>query len=78
LVIQPQASIHDAMLMAEKLREIIATSSFEPSNPLAVTASFGVSGFIRGDDFATTFRRADLALYAAKSAGRNCCRIAEQ
>ena len=77
LVIQPYTDARDAMVMAEKLRGIIATSLFDPANPLAVTASFGVSEFRRGDDFGASFRRADVALYSSKAAGRNCCMLAE-
>jgi predicted signal transduction protein with EAL and GGDEF domain len=39
-----------------------------------VTASFGLSAMAQGEtDLDETLRRADQALYQAKSAGRNCC-----
>src|SRR6266478_29780 len=46
---------------------------------LGITASFGVSGFQRGalPDFSQVLREADIALYAAKRAGRNRVEFAE-
>lgn len=40
-------------------------------------ASFDSSDRIGDEDFATTFKRADNALYSAKESGRNCCIIAK-
>lgn len=76
LVIQPYTSARDTFATAEKVREAIAAFVFEPHKPLVVTASFGVSEFTAGDDFASCFQRADAALYSAKNAGRNCCVLA--
>ncbi|MBY0443947.1 MAG: GGDEF domain-containing protein, partial [Burkholderiales bacterium] len=38
-----------------------------------VTVSIGLSICLSNDHFEQTYQRADTALYAAKSAGRNCC-----
>ncbi|HSC68226.1 MAG TPA: GGDEF domain-containing protein [Cellvibrio sp.] len=77
VVILPSTTKEFALALAEKIRLTIYDTVFEPANPLAVTASFGVSDKLVEEDFATTFKRADCALYAAKSRGRNCCVLAE-
>ena len=38
---------------------------------VTLTASFGVSEWITGESVDETLRRADMALYSAKAAGRN-------
>lgn len=43
---------------------------------IAVTASFGVAVLERTEPFDQALRRADMALYEAKAAGRNCYRFA--
>jgi hypothetical protein len=44
---------------------------------IPVTASFGVSN-VEGLTWRQMIGKADVALYAAKQAGRNCIRLAEQ
>jgi PleD family two-component response regulator len=67
-----------AMALAEKLRIVIFDTVFEPDNPIAVTASFGVAAVLPNEPFASAFKRADEALYNAKALGRNCVVVAEQ
>jgi diguanylate cyclase len=64
-----------AAATADKIRVGIEKMGFHfHSNPVAVTASCGITTF-RGDDTPETiFDRADRALYRAKDGGRNCCR----
>jgi len=76
IVIMPSTRKEFAIALAEKIRLIISDTLFEPDNPLSVTASFGISDKSEGEDFATTFKRADNALYEAKAQGRNCCVLA--
>lgn len=45
---------------------------------LRVTVSAGIAAWRPGEDVAQTLNRADVALYDAKSAGRNCIRIAPE
>ena len=59
---------------AERLREII--EELDPSG-LRVTASFGTAQLRPEDSYETLFSRADMAMYAAKRAGRNCVVSAE-
>src|SRR6187551_858433 len=77
IVILPGTRKEFAIALAEKIRLMIYAAVFEPSNPLSVTASFGVSDKLADEDFATTFKRADKALYEAKAQARNCCVIAD-
>jgi diguanylate cyclase (GGDEF)-like protein len=72
IIIMPNTDRDYAIAMAEKIRVTIADGQFEPDQPMVVTASFGVSTQLPNEDFATTFKRADVALYRAKAQGRNC------
>lgn len=69
LIIAPNTTTSSAALLAEKLRRILECIEL----PFAgrITASFGVTGFLQGDDPETLVARADAALYTAKNAGRN-------
>lgn len=77
VLLLPETGLQDAIQVAEKLRETIGTTEFHHRGVrVPVTISCGISQFREGDDADAVFARADAALYAAKSAGRNCC-IAE-
>lgn len=76
LILMPEAHTHtDGVPMAERLRDAIARLTFTSptGEAIALSASFGVSGWLvadlSGDD---VLRRADNAMYAAKGKGRNC------
>jgi diguanylate cyclase (GGDEF)-like protein len=60
-------------LAAERLRKRIADAPFpvSPTQSLCVTASFGVAAVRPDDDVESLIRRADTALYRAKTGGRN-------
>ncbi len=73
LVLLPGAGLRDAVQLAERLRSAIAAS--RPGG-LEVTASFGVAQAHEDATLAETFDAADAALYAAKTAGRDCVRVA--
>lgn len=61
-----------AARVTEALRTTIAERSIEaPHGALAVTASFGIALHGRGHVLEELIKRADLALYEAKRAGRN-------
>jgi len=63
-----------AHTLAERAREQIMLPFNGPMN--ALTASFGVTAWQAEDTFDTLFHRADRALYAAKSGGRNRVEVA--
>jgi two-component system cell cycle response regulator len=74
VIIMPDTDLTRALQVAERLRSCIATEPFNlgAAGQLSVTASVGVSTLDRPDDTPETlFKRADLALYAAKREGRN-------
>jgi two-component system, cell cycle response regulator len=60
-----------AVEMAEHLRHSIASQHSRQAGGLGITASFGVAEWEKGDTIDRLLRRADLALYEAKRAGRN-------
>jgi diguanylate cyclase (GGDEF)-like protein len=70
-VLLRDASLDEAVQLAEKVRLTIAGEFFSclPTRP--VTASFGVSWSQAGSDFEDAYARADAALYQAKHGGRN-------
>ena len=66
------ATLAAATEIAEELRERFAALRLDTPNGTAVaTCSFGVSGWQAGDDIDQLLRRADVALYATKTGGRN-------
>lgn len=73
VAIMPETSLADAMPALDAIRAAIANASFNyKEQPISITLSIGVTEFKTGDDLETAFARADEALYAAKSGGRNC------
>ncbi|TMJ34966.1 MAG: diguanylate cyclase [Alphaproteobacteria bacterium] len=60
--------------IAEELRQAISSMRFEVNNESAagLTASFGVAQWHPGETIDRLLQRADIALYGAKNAGRNC------
>lgn len=60
-----------ALLMADRLREAIASTRFPTMLDLFVTGSFGVAERLPGEPFEDWLDRADQALYRAKDNGRN-------
>jgi diguanylate cyclase (GGDEF)-like protein/PAS domain S-box-containing protein len=69
LVICPLTDLKGALKLAEKLRTAIATQAFLPDKQ--ITASFGVAQYHSEEATNHLVHRADLALYDAKSQGRN-------
>lgn len=67
-------TLQQAELLAETLRKAVEEGSRDSPQPL--TISIGVAQLAPGDSARDWFRRADEALYRAKSSGRNCVQIA--
>jgi diguanylate cyclase (GGDEF)-like protein len=79
-ILLPQTNLAGASRTAERLREAVSMLRVMPPQggaPIKVTASFGVASYtesVKAGDL--LFPAADMALYQAKSAGRNCVRQA--
>lgn len=69
IIILDNINLKDATKMAEQLRVI--TSKEPLISGINVTASFGISYRSKNTAIATVLKNADIALYNAKSAGRN-------
>lgn len=86
-IILPNQDRTQARQIAERLRTEIASTPMDLSEvegvppTLPVTASFGVASTEPGSDAEATTDKllalADQAMYAAKSSGRNCVKVAE-
>ena len=66
------AKLGEARAAAERLRAKVAALRFDTcKGPMALTCSLGVSEWEPGDTIDGLLKRADVALYAAKTGGRN-------
>lgn len=76
LLIFPQTHTSGAKDFAERLRKTVEKTSFGKDLP-ALTISLGLAGYAGpGDDHQDLLKRADMALYASKRAGRNRLNVA--
>jgi diguanylate cyclase (GGDEF)-like protein/hemerythrin-like metal-binding protein len=69
LVLMPETDISGAKIVAEKMR--VEAANIKHGDGFQVTASFGVVERLKGEYLESWFKRADQALYQAKSTGRN-------
>ena len=69
VVVMPQSTITDALVVAEKIRKTMESNEYSIVGH--VTASFGVSERRISESFYNWYKRADEALYRAKEGGRN-------
>lgn len=69
IVLLPHTSLNEGIRIADAMRERVEGLQLLPRVP--VTASFGASAWIHGEEPGETLRRADEALYRAKNGGRN-------
>jgi diguanylate cyclase (GGDEF)-like protein/PAS domain S-box-containing protein len=76
VILMPEVGAAEAEACAERMRATLAQAIIPPlAQP--VTASFGVAELIPGENSDALLRRADEALYAGKTAGRNRVIVAE-
>lgn len=72
LCILPDTDSCNALICAERLRTALSGAHLIDTNPdLRVTASFGIATCLPDDHADDVVKRSDLALYRAKSEGRN-------
>lgn len=69
LIVLPQTDLASARFVAERLCHAINSSQILDGR--TITASFGVAAHTAGESIADLLRRADQALYRAKTEGRN-------
>ncbi len=69
VILMPHCRATQALHAAERLRALVADQSFPEVG--AVTTSFGVAEYQANESDHAWIKRADDALYAAKSRGRN-------
>lgn len=74
MVLCPEATEQDAMLIAEKLRGLVESHTFETVK--TITVSCGVTRFKAHDSVDAFVSRADDGLYRAKEKGRNIVEVA--
>jgi diguanylate cyclase (GGDEF)-like protein len=78
LIVLPQTTHDQGVIVAEKIRDLVAATPFATrAGDAVVTASFGVASTgLNGPDLAldveTLIRAADESLYKSKLSGRNC------
>lgn len=73
VIVMPGAGLAEAKAAAERLREETCSAPFllEDGTEVPVTASFGVAQVMAEESSKSLLRRADIALYEAKTEGRN-------
>ncbi|MEL6301414.1 MAG: diguanylate cyclase [Pseudomonadota bacterium] len=78
VILLPDTSEHNAMIIVDKLREIVAASQYAfDGNDIAVTISCGVATLDGSTSAEQLYERADRALYRAKQSGRNRCEASD-
>ena len=79
LFILEDATAPDGLEVAERVRDHISRDAIScGETPIRVTLSIGLAEARVGDTVNSLLERADVALYAAKAAGRNCIRAEDQ
>ena len=72
VILTPQTSLEEAMILAERLRRIVEKHEFiVAQTPLPITVSFGVAALRGTEGDRDYYSRADMALYEAKASGKN-------
>ncbi|TCD15920.1 GGDEF domain-containing protein [Oricola cellulosilytica] len=76
VVIIANSDLRTARLFAEAVRLVFEQAEHSGMAGHRVTASFGIAQWQEGEAVRDVYKRADAALYEAKSHGRNCARTA--
>lgn len=76
IVLCPNTTLSTMALLAERLREKIARTTFPTAGN--ITVSIGIAECMSGEVWESWFKRADAALYRAKACGRNQVQIAPE
>ena len=73
VLLVPHCNAEDAVQLADKLRLRVAAHTFDTIGSL--TVSLGAAVLLLNESIDSLFQRGDVALYAAKAAGRNTVRL---
>lgn len=73
VVIAPETDGENAMILAERFREMICDGYIIHNRK--VTVSIGVAEFVKNESVVQMLKRSDDALYQAKEDGRNCVKL---
>ena len=81
IVVLPSHDAKRAFSLGERLRKAVAGTPYRHEGKLDITLSVSIGlyandGSTESEAFTTAFKRADMALYRAKEAGRNRVEIA--
>jgi diguanylate cyclase (GGDEF)-like protein len=74
LLIFPRTHCSDALAVSSRIEQSVRELSI-PGAELPLTISIGLTEAASGEIAGSLLARADKALYNAKNAGRNCCRV---
>jgi diguanylate cyclase (GGDEF)-like protein len=74
LLILPHTSSSEAFTVSSRIEQSVRELSI-PDESIPLTISIGLTQATSGEVAAPLLARADKALYNAKNAGRNCCRV---
>jgi diguanylate cyclase (GGDEF)-like protein len=74
LLIFPHTSSSEALTVSSRIEQSIRELSI-PGEAIPLTISIGLTQAAAGEIAGPLLARADKALYTAKNAGRNCCRV---
>ena len=75
LILLPETPAEQALEVADRIREAIYCAQIRGGLGRMLTISIGLTQFRGGEELLETAKRADRALYKAKSEGRNCVRM---
>jgi diguanylate cyclase (GGDEF)-like protein len=75
LLIFPHTDCSDALVISSRIEQSVRELSSIPDAGLPLTISIGLTQAATGEVADPLLARADKALYNAKNAGRNCCRV---
>ena len=72
-VILPETSCEEAILVAERIRNVVHEEVFRPEKgkEVSITISVGVTQYNENEELSTFIQRADKAMYLSKQKGRN-------
>ncbi len=72
-VILPETSCEEALLVAERIRNVVHSEVFQPEDgkEISITISVGATQYVENEELSAFIQRADKAMYLSKQKGRN-------